>query len=488
MKDDIRKKVASASKWSLLTEIASKLMSPITNMVLARLLTPDAFGMIATITMITSFADLFTDAGFQKYLVQHDFVDDSDYDKSSCVAFWANFMTSIFLWLIIVLFRNGLATAVGNEGLGNALAIAAISLPLTSFSSIQNARHKRVFDFQTLFYVRLVAFIIPLIITIPLAFAMHSYWALVIGNICVNASNAIILTIRSKWKPKFYFKFSKLKEMLNFSLWTLLEQLLGWANLNVGIFIVGTFISSYYLGMYKTSMSSVNQVMEIAVNALSPVLLSTLSRLKDDRNKFNSFFFSFEEKIGLIVIPLGAGIFIYRDLFTSILLGNQWAEAANFIGLWACMRALLIVFGKFSMEVLVSLGKPKFSVLTQFLELLCLIPVLLVTAPMGYSYLYIARSFIILWSIFTKLIILWKFAGISPIKIYKRVEPFLIATIIMAVCGELFNIMIDNYILKFMSIFLCIILYFSFLMISKKTRKIVFLLLSSVFQKRRKYI
>jgi hypothetical protein len=61
-------KVGSALKWSTITEIASKLISPITNMVLARLLAPEAFGLVATVTMVVTFAEVFTDAGFQKYI------------------------------------------------------------------------------------------------------------------------------------------------------------------------------------------------------------------------------------------------------------------------------------------------------------------------------------------------------------------------------------------------------------------------------------
>lgn len=67
--------VKSATKWSALTEIASKLISPISTIVLARLLTPDAFGVLVTATMVISFAEIFTDAGFQKYLIQHNFDD-----------------------------------------------------------------------------------------------------------------------------------------------------------------------------------------------------------------------------------------------------------------------------------------------------------------------------------------------------------------------------------------------------------------------------
>ena len=68
--NNLNKKIGMAAKWSIATEIAAKLISPVSNMILARFLTPEAFGVVATVTMVTSFADMFTDAGFQKYLVQ----------------------------------------------------------------------------------------------------------------------------------------------------------------------------------------------------------------------------------------------------------------------------------------------------------------------------------------------------------------------------------------------------------------------------------
>lgn len=72
MSDSLNKKIKTATKWSTVGEIAAKLVTPISSMVLARLLTPDAFGVVTTLTMIITFAEIFTDAGFQKYLVQHD--------------------------------------------------------------------------------------------------------------------------------------------------------------------------------------------------------------------------------------------------------------------------------------------------------------------------------------------------------------------------------------------------------------------------------
>ena len=90
-------KIINATKWSSITEIIAKLITPITNMILARILAPEAFGVVATITMIISFADMLTDSGFQKYLVQHEFRNESEKIKYTNVAFWTNLFISIFL-------------------------------------------------------------------------------------------------------------------------------------------------------------------------------------------------------------------------------------------------------------------------------------------------------------------------------------------------------------------------------------------------------
>ena len=98
----MNKKVIRATKWSFVTEIIAKFIAPFVNMILARLLTPDAFGSVATITMVISFAEIFTDAGFQKYIVQHEFKDDDDFNLGVNVAFWSNFCLSLIYSSIVL--------------------------------------------------------------------------------------------------------------------------------------------------------------------------------------------------------------------------------------------------------------------------------------------------------------------------------------------------------------------------------------------------
>ncbi len=109
------KKVGQALRWSIISEISSKLIVLITNIVLARLLTPEAFGLVATVTMVVTFAEVFTDAGFQKYIVQHEFKDEYDLNTSTNVAFWTNFVFSLLIFTVIAIFADPIAALVGSK-------------------------------------------------------------------------------------------------------------------------------------------------------------------------------------------------------------------------------------------------------------------------------------------------------------------------------------------------------------------------------------
>ncbi|MDE6289064.1 MAG: oligosaccharide flippase family protein, partial [Muribaculaceae bacterium] len=175
---DINRQIKSATKWSTVTEIAAKLVAPVSTMVLARVLTPAAFGILVTATMVISFAEIFTDAGFQKYLIQHEFKSDADLNRSTNVAFWSNLSLSVILLGIIISFSSQIADIVGSKGNGFVISVSCLCIPLAAFSSIQMALFRRKFDFKTLFIVRMIGNSIPIVITIQLALILRCYWAI----------------------------------------------------------------------------------------------------------------------------------------------------------------------------------------------------------------------------------------------------------------------------------------------------------------------
>lgn len=465
LSQDLNKKIGKATAWSSLTEIISKLVLPIVNIVLARLLLPEAFGIVATITMVISFAEVFTDAGFQKYIVQHEFENEEALDKSTNVAFWSNFTLSFLICTLIFFFRDKLAELVGNPGLGNSISIASILIIIAAFSSIQMARYKRDFDFKTLFFVRIGTSLIPLVITLPLAFVLRNYWALLIGNFASQLFSATVLTIKSKWKPKFYYSFKLFKEMFSFSAWTLLESIVIWLTLNIDIFILGNMLDDYYLGIYKTSMTTVNSYMSIITAAIVPVLFSTLSRQQNDKESFRTTFYIFQKYTSILVLPMSVGIFIFSDLVVKILLGSQWGEAVGFVGLWGLMSGITIIFSHFASEVYRSKGNPRISTFAQLLHIAFLIPTVIITKEHSFTVLYVSRSLMRLQFIVVNLIIMRVVYKFKLTQTIKNILPAVISTVVMSIIGYLLKNIMTAVWWQVVSVLICIIVYFTVLLL-----------------------
>ncbi|AOR24747.1 lipopolysaccharide biosynthesis protein [Clostridium taeniosporum] len=469
--ENIKSKFINATKWSTITEIAAKLVSPIINMILARIISPEAFGVVATVTMIMSFADMFTDAGFQKYLVQHEFNDEDEKFKNANVAFWTNFVISIFLWAIIIVFREQIAVMVGNPGLGNVIAIACVQLLLTSFSSIQMALYRRDFDFKTLFSVRMVSVCIPFIVTIPLTFLVEGYWALIIGSIIIQLSNAVILTMKSKWKIGLFYKIDLLKEMLSFSIWSLIESISIWLSCWIDILVIGNIFNQYYLGIYKTASSMVGIVMSLIFASVVPVFFSALSRLQHDNENFNKMYFNTQRNMSILIFPLGVGIYLYSDLATSIMLGSKWNEASAIIGVCALTNAIKIILGDLCSEVYRAKGKPKISFLAQILHLVVLIPVCIISSKYGFWLFVYARSWIRMEFVLVHFIIM-KFIIKFPIeRVFKNVMPTAVSTFAMGILICLLKQINNNLLWSFTSIIICSLFYFGVLYLFPSMRK-----------------
>lgn len=484
MSENVKNNYLSATKWSTLSELLSKLVAPISNMVLARLLAPEIFGIVASINMVLSFCDVFADAGFQKYVIQHEIDDEQELNKISTVAFWTNLLISVVILFVVCAFASPIARLVGCEGYGFAICVACIHLPLQACSSIPTARLKREMNFKSLFQVRLVSIFTPFVVTLPIALLTRSYWALIFGSLANIFLVALVTFIRVNWKPQFYFSMTRLKRMLSFTVWSTLEAVLVWL-INWGdMFIVGMFLNSHYLGIYKTSMNMVNSILAVISASLSPVMLSVLSRLQGDNEQFKKVFYTISMYSGLLLLPMGVGMFVYRRTMCDIVLGSAWSEGAVLMGIWGLMSAVAILFNTYNGCVYVAKGKPKISVIVQICQILTIVPAVYISAQMSFECLSYTRALIRIVGMGCHCMAVWIVAGISTFVTLKKLVPSIIATSVMAIAGMWFVSLKLGLLFEIASIIICAILYVGLLCLFPNIRQPILAMVKTTLTKR----
>ena len=458
-KQNLMGKAINAAKWSIFTQIITKMISPITQMILARLLSVEAFGIVAMVNMVITFADMFKEAGFQKYIIQHEFKNEEEQEQYLNVAFWTNFIFSLIIWMFIFLFNVQIANYVGSPGYGKAIYIASIQIIISSFSSIQLGVFYRKLDIKRIFICNIVTAVIPLIVTVPLAFLQFSYWALIIGNLISSVVAAFLLTVQLKWHPRLYFNFEQLKKMFSFSIWTMLEQMSIWFSAWIDVFFISYFFSQYELGLYRNSLNMVNSLMGIFTTVITSVVFSTMSRLQNNTEKFQKAFFDIHRLITYIILPISVGIFLYRDLATSILFGAKWSEASNIVGIWAVTSGLRIISASFYSDIYRAKGKPKLSMALQCLDIIIVFVVCFIGGNLGFWPLVFFRAISRCDLLIPNLIIGAKIVKSTAKKIILNVIKPITCTAIMIIVWKFIRGGSGNILWETFSILICAVIY-----------------------------
>lgn len=453
-------RAASATRWALASQIAAKLISPLTTMVLARLLTPEAFGVVASVTMVTSFADVFSDAGFQKYLVQHEYRSVDELRRSASVAFWTNLAVSFVLWVLIAVFNEQIATAVGNPGLGMVLVVAGSSILLTALISVQTGLFQRALDYRVLFSSKVMSSVLMLGVSVSLALLGFDYWSMVFGTISSNVFICVFLTVKSSWKPRFYYSFEELKEMFSFSGWTLLETISIWLVSWAGTFIVANTMTQNQVGLYKTATQMGTAVTGVVTSSVMPILFSSLSRLSSDRKSFDATLYKVQACLAYVLVPMCCCLLVFRDLAITICLGGQWLDASLYLGLFFFSSSIKIVLNNICAEAYRSMGKPKYSMLVELVYLVVLVPLLSLACANGWEAFSIAAGLAQLCLTAITLVVSHFLAGLSPRRMLENCAPvFIVALLCSAAVYVVRSLLPQSYLVDVLLIGAYIIIY-----------------------------
>lgn len=455
-------KSKTALKWSAISQILSKLILPITNMILARILAREIFGIVATLSIIVTFGEIFADAGFSKYLVQKEFDSEEKKTLGIYVAFWTNLIVSLLTFVLILIFNSSLAKFIGSEGYGWVLVVTSIQIPLFGISSVFTSILMRNFKYKELFFIRIIGVIVSFVVSITLAVSGFTYWSLVFSSLFISVITLVLSWIFSRQKIKFIYSLEMLKEMFSFSFVSFIDSFLTWMSSFTSVFILSYFFDHDTIGLYKTSTSTINGIISIFSATFISVLFSTLSRVQDNNEKFVYFYELYQKIAAFIIIPASIGIFLTRELITMIMLGPNWLDASFIIGFSGLFNGLFILMRPFPSTYILSKGKPIYIAITQLMYLIISIPLNFLFASFSFNEFVISSSVLtMLLGVFTNFILWYKY----KLKILNNLwntYKFLIPTTIMVGAFYLFQLVLGTSpILVFVNIICSSIIYFA---------------------------
>jgi PST family polysaccharide transporter len=160
--------------------------------------------------------------------------------------------------------------------------------------------------------------------------------------------------------------------------------------------------------------------------------MPALAKVRDDHVAMRELLLKLQKYAAVLILPVGFGVFLFSDLITEILLGPQWHEASPFIGLWALVDVVMIVFARFCSNIYPAIGRADIAVASQLLHVIVLIPAVYCAISYGFTALYWTRSLVRLEGMAVNMYFAWYLIRLSPWKMIQNVVPELIACLVMS--------------------------------------------------------
>jgi O-antigen/teichoic acid export membrane protein len=366
MSSQLNQLLFTGAAWMLITRGLVKSLGLISSIVLARLLAPADFGLVAIAMSIYAFILLFGSVGFNSALIQKAEATNHDYD-----AVWSlGIMFGLFAGIIFILSANNIALYFNDERLALIIYCVSVLFIINGFVNTGVVKFQRELNFKRELKFQLIPKLISFFSTLSLAYILQNYWALVIGMLIHQLMITIISYIMSEYRPKF--RISGIRKLFNFSKWIMLNQLFYYINNKSMDLIVGKLISTRAAGIYNISLEIASIPVTEVVAPINKSAFPAYSRAQNDLSKLQELFLQTITLIGYISIPAVFGLFFVIDIFVPVVLGEQWHDAIVIIE-YISIASLFLGLSSNAGYVLIALGKPYISTLNAFIRTLLLI-------------------------------------------------------------------------------------------------------------------
>lgn len=376
--ENLGRSIFKGALWTVLMRSTIRLLGIISVLILARLLVPEDFGLVAKVVLVSSFLDMCTQFGFDNALIKKQNADQQDYDT----VWTLSIIRGTVIGLCLIVFSPYLADYFNEPALLLVFCIYGLSNFISGFTNVGIVDFRKQMNFQLDFKFNLYLKISSFITTISIALIWQSYWAFPLGVLMRSFVSLFASYTLSKYRPKL--DLSRWRELFNFSKWMFSYGVLTAISIKLDTFILSRMGSEKELGLYTVAYEiSGTPSTELAM-PVARAALPGLAKLNKEPDKFRKMYAGILASVLMIAVPAGVGVSVLSVPITALLLGPQWSDAAIYIEILAIFGITRVIAAT-SVSALIAFGLvdllAKISIATLVIRLLCL--------PVGY---YLGQS------------------------------------------------------------------------------------------------
>lgn len=350
--DTLKEKAISSIGWKLLEKGGSQFVKLAVQIVMARVLAPEQFGMLAIMLVFVNVGNVIVQSGLNSALVQDPDVTEDDYST----VFWLSFVVSIVLYIALFAAAPAVAAFYALPDLTQPLRAVGLILIINAYNAVQIGKLTRDLEMKKIFVGTIVSTATSSVLGIGSALAGCGVWALAIQQLSYQASNVVAHAVQIDWHPRLVFSVRRARVLFAFGWKILVSGLLNSAYQSLASLVVGKQFNSYQLGLFSQGEKYPQALGTMLDGTIQPIVLSTIAKTQRDLAYARRIMRRALKTSVYLVFPAMAFCAVIAPNLVPLLLGEQWLDCVPFFQLF-CIAYALLPMQTTNLQTLLGMGR-----------------------------------------------------------------------------------------------------------------------------------
>ena len=442
--------------WSSFERFGAQAIQFIFGIILARLLSPEDYGLIAMPLIFLALAQCLIDSGFTSAIIRKPSLKEEDLST----AFFFSVIVGIVCYIILFLLSDTIAGFYNVPELSNILRITALATIINPLCIVQQSVLTRKLEFKIQAKISIVSQLLTGVIGLSLAYSGFGVWSLVIQQIGGLLLRTILLWIFGKWYPKTGWSKVSFDYLWGYGSKILLSSILETIYSNIYPFIIGKFYKPADLGNYTRANTFANFPSSNVTTILQKVTFPVLSSIQDDDIRLQTNYRKFIKLSCYVIFPLMMGLSSSANSVVNVLLGEKWEGCVILLKI-VCFNLMWFPVHAINLNLLQVKGRSELYLKLEIIKKIVGFTILIISVPFGLVPLMIGGVVTSVFALFINTYYTGKLINVGFTKQMRDIAPMFFSSIILWIIIEITNhIFASGILLLIADIFLGILIYF----------------------------